>query len=124
MSNRMREILNYLMLQNEDTPTTLSRRTGVPQPTIHRFLSGKTRDLKSENAEKIAIKGYSITESQLRGDVPLNKKIEKFITKRRKKIEELNPIQEQLDDLDFARVVAFCKALVDSKTKKESNDDQ
>lgn len=65
----MREVLKELMRRAGDTPTTLSRRTGVPQPTIYRFVEAKVRDMKSENAEKIAIKGYGITESQLRGDI-------------------------------------------------------
>lgn len=123
MSERMREILKYLMSRNNDTPSTLSKRSGVTQPTVHRFLSGKTRDMKSENAIKIATKGYSITESQLRGDVPINQKVEQLVTKRKKEIEKLNPIQEQLDDRDFSRVVAFCEALVYSKKPRESNDD-
>lgn len=108
---------------NNDTPSTLSKRSGVTQPTIHRFLSGKTRDVKSENVIKIATKGYSITESQLRGDVPLNKNIEKLVTKRRKEIEKLNPIQEQLDDLDFARVVAFVRLLSLAKHQENQNDE-
>lgn len=71
MSDRMRDILNELMSRKGDTPTSLSKRTGVPQPTIHRFMNGKVRDMKSENAIKIAVSGYGITESQLRGDVPI-----------------------------------------------------
>ncbi len=48
----------------------------------------------------------------------------KFVSKRKKEIAKLNVLQEELDDLDFVRVQAFCEALKASKTPKKSNDDQ
>lgn len=47
MSDKMREILNKLMSQHGDNPTSLSKKCGIPQPTIYRFLSGEIKDLKS-----------------------------------------------------------------------------
>lgn len=48
----------------------LERLSGVPQPTIHRFLSGRHGDPRSSTLKKLA-DAYGVTESQLRGDVPI-----------------------------------------------------
>jgi len=44
----------------------LSAESGVPQPTISRYLSGKHRALHDENVAKLA-RGFGISEAQLRG---------------------------------------------------------
>jgi transcriptional regulator with XRE-family HTH domain len=66
----MRKILTSLMQKSGDTPSTLSRKSGVPQPTIHRFLNGTTGDPRSSVVKKLAVV-YGLTESQLRGDEPM-----------------------------------------------------
>lgn len=43
---------------------------GIPQPTIHRILTGKTKEPKSSTLEKLAII-FGVTEDQLRGKQPL-----------------------------------------------------
>lgn len=68
---KMREILSALMSKYGDDPYTLEAKSGVPQPTTQRFLSGKHKSANSETVEKWAA-AYNVTASQLRGDVPLD----------------------------------------------------
>ena len=70
MSDKMRKILNRLMELKNDTPTSLSIKSGVTQPTIHRFINGRVRNMNSDNARKLA-ECYGLNESQLRGDIPI-----------------------------------------------------
>jgi transcriptional regulator with XRE-family HTH domain len=63
--------------------TALSEKSGVPQPTIQRFLSGTHGDPRSSTIQKLA-KGLGVTEATLRGfeeadiPVPLYESIEKL----------------------------------------------
>lgn len=70
MENVMREILAALMAKHGDNPTTLSRKSSVGQSTIFRFMNGEVQDLRPDTAKKIA-EAYGITESELRGDIPI-----------------------------------------------------
>ncbi len=78
MPNMTRNILKALMRKNGDTPTSLSRKTtigreiGVGQSTIHRFLNGDIREISPSKA-RILAEVYGVTESQLRGDMPIDK---------------------------------------------------
>jgi hypothetical protein len=67
---KMREILAYLMQEAGDDAYSLHDKCGVPQPTTQRFLSGKHGDPRSATVKKWAA-AYGVTESQLRGDAPL-----------------------------------------------------
>jgi hypothetical protein len=69
----MREILKELMAENGDNAYTLEEKSKVPQPTIQRFLSGLHGDPRSTTVRKLAA-AYGLTESQLRGHVPLTGK--------------------------------------------------
>jgi transcriptional regulator with XRE-family HTH domain len=68
--------------------TVLSEKSGVPQPTIQRFLSGRHGDPRSITIQKLA-KGLGITEAILRGfedadtPVPLYETIEKLSEENR-----------------------------------------
>ena len=72
--------------------TVLSERSGVPQPTIQRFLSGTHGDPRSSTIQKLA-KGLGLTEAALRGfedaeaPIPLYEKIEKLSLEDRQLIE-------------------------------------
>ena len=72
--------------------TVLSERSGVPQPTIQRFLSGTHGDPRSSTIQKLA-KGLGTTEAVLRGfeeaeaPIPLYEKIEKLSAEDRATIE-------------------------------------
>lgn len=66
-------ILRYLI--NDIGPISegeLSRRTGVPQPTIHRILSGLTPNPRIESIEPLA-EFFNISTDQMLGRVPLSK---------------------------------------------------
>jgi len=66
----MRKILTHLMAQAGDDAYSLETKSGVPQPTTQRFLSRKHGDPRSSTVRKWAA-AYRVTESQLRGDVPI-----------------------------------------------------
>jgi len=68
--NKLRETLQREMKRRDWNPYDLENRSGVPQPTIHRFLTGKHDDLRSKNVIKLA-KALGLTESQLRGLEPI-----------------------------------------------------
>jgi transcriptional regulator with XRE-family HTH domain len=70
MKTDMRANLAELMRQAGDDAYSLETKSGVPQPTTQRFLSGKHGEPRSSTVRKWA-KAYGITESQLRGDVPM-----------------------------------------------------
>jgi SOS-response transcriptional repressor LexA len=65
MSDLRSRILNELEKKGW-SPTTLAEKSGVPQPTIQRFLSGKHGEPRSPTIKKIA-KGLGLTEAELRG---------------------------------------------------------
>jgi transcriptional regulator with XRE-family HTH domain len=74
--------------------TVLSEKSGVPQPTIQRFLSGTHGDPRSRTIQKLA-KGLGTTEAALRGfeetniPVPLYENIEKLNAENKKLIEQM-----------------------------------
>ncbi len=63
------------MAENNDNQRTLAEKSGVTQPTIQRFLSGKHGNPNSVTVKKLA-SAYKLSESQLRGDVPINNLLE------------------------------------------------
>lgn len=65
-----RDVLRALMSKRGHNAYDLERLSEVPQPTIQRFLSGKHGDPRSSTLKKLAA-AYGVTESQLRGDVPI-----------------------------------------------------
>lgn len=66
----MRIILKRLMDEAGDKPHDIHRKTGVQASTIYKFLKGDHRDPTSTTVQKLAML-YGITESQLRGDTPI-----------------------------------------------------
>lgn len=66
----MREILKELMAQAGDNAYSLEEKSGVPQPTTQRFLSGNHGEPRSSTVRKWA-HAYGLSESQLRGDEPI-----------------------------------------------------
>jgi phage repressor protein C with HTH and peptisase S24 domain len=66
----MREILTALMRSKGDDAYTLQDKSGVPQPTTQRFLSGKHKSANAETVKRWA-SAYGVSESQLRGDLPI-----------------------------------------------------
>lgn len=68
----MQKILKGLMDKHGDDAYSLAEKSGVPQPTTQRFLSGRHGEPRSSTVRKWAT-AYGIKESQLRGDEPLEK---------------------------------------------------
>ncbi len=64
------EILTKLMATQGLTDNELAERVGLPQPTISRIRNGDSRDPRDSTLRPIA-EYFSLTVSQLRGDVPL-----------------------------------------------------
>ena len=66
----MRANLKRPMSQAHENAHTLALRTGIPQPTTHRFLKGQHGEPKAETVLKWA-DAYGVTENQLRGYTPI-----------------------------------------------------
>lgn len=52
--SKLRRNLQYLIDKHDTNPTALAAATGVPQPTIHRILSGESKDPRSANVQRLA----------------------------------------------------------------------
>lgn len=68
---KMRTILTQLMEREGHNANALARLARVPQSTTFRFLKGIIDDPRSDTVSKWATL-YGITESQLRGDAPID----------------------------------------------------
>lgn len=69
--SKMRKILGKLMESAGHTAYDIQEKTGVQTSTIYRYLASDRSDLKPTTVKKIAAL-YGLTESQLRGDVPID----------------------------------------------------
>ncbi len=61
-------ILKHLMQTHQENAYHLAERSGDPQPTIQRILSGKHAEPRSSTLRRLAV-CYGLTESHLRGDL-------------------------------------------------------
>ncbi|MGZ8918311.1 MAG: helix-turn-helix domain-containing protein [Methylobacter sp.] len=61
----LRDIINQELANRGWNVTRLAKESGVPQPTLHRFLSGMHGEPRSSTIKKIA-NGFGLTEIQLR----------------------------------------------------------
>jgi SOS-response transcriptional repressor LexA len=66
MKNVLIENLKQEMAKRQWNGYDLEKASGVPQPTIHRILTGKHGDPRTSTIRKLA-EGLGITEAQLRG---------------------------------------------------------
>src|SRR5476649_1594670 len=64
-------VLRELLDRDRISPTELHRRTGVPQSTLSRILSGKIVDPSDKHISKIA-EYFSVSTDQLRGRVDVS----------------------------------------------------
>ena len=76
----MRTLLKALMALRDENAYGLESRSGVPQATINRFLTGKHGDPRPPTVRKLA-GAYGLTESQLRGDAPLPESLERQLAR-------------------------------------------
>ena len=90
----LRKNLEKEMMLKSWNAYDLANKSGVPQPTIQRFLKGKIGDPRADTVRKLA-KGLGTTEAALRGfeeidpPVPLYENIEKLNEENRKLIEQM-----------------------------------
>jgi transcriptional regulator with XRE-family HTH domain len=87
---RTRTILKLLMDKAGDTPYDVQRKIGVPRTTTWRFISGGHNEPRSSTIQKWA-KLYNVTESQLRGDVPIDGMVFK---ESPKELKDILPLEE------------------------------
>lgn len=99
MSN-MRTILKNLMESEGHNSYDVFRKTGVQPSTISKYMSGAQQDLRPSTVVKLAAL-YGITESQLRGDVPIDGM----------EIKVPNPILKELLPLDEYEFVTKVKSM-------------
>jgi len=67
MNRNTPEILKELMAELALTEGELSRRSDVPQPTIHRIMNGHTKDPRRSNIVKLAA-ALNVTSAYLLGE--------------------------------------------------------
>ncbi|HVT63162.1 MAG TPA: LexA family transcriptional regulator [Legionellaceae bacterium] len=60
-----------LKLQGDLSLSDLSRKTGIPQPTLHHIIEGKTKNPRKNALQKLA-NFFSISVPQLIGELPLS----------------------------------------------------
>lgn len=72
--NNVADNLRTLMRTEELSENQLSRNTGVPQPTIHRVLSGRVADPRDGTLRPLA-EYFGVTVEQLRTDLPRREKV-------------------------------------------------
>jgi len=68
---KLRAALKELMYRKNLSPTEFARQAGLPQPTVHRLLVGKTEDPKLSTLSLIA-SFFSVSIDQLVGKVSLD----------------------------------------------------
>lgn len=67
----IKDVLVALMNRDEImSDNELARRSGLPQPTITRIRTGKTKDPETATIQALA-NYFKVTTSQMRGDQPL-----------------------------------------------------
>lgn len=67
-----------LKLQGDLSLSDLARETGIPQPTLHHILEGKTKTPRKNALQKLA-SFFSVSIPQLMGELPLSPIIPKTI---------------------------------------------
>jgi transcriptional regulator with XRE-family HTH domain len=103
----MKRNLEKLMEASGDNAYTLAEKSGVPQPTIQRFLAGKHGEPRSSTVQKWA-SVYGVTESQLRGDTSI---VLKGVDTSN--VIAILKIVRKLNKNDIESVLQLCKRLED-----------
>lgn len=101
--NKLSSILNRLLFEKKMKPIDLARKLGIPQPTMHRIVTGKSPNPHKSNLEPLA-EYFNITIEQLKGDEPLPENLWTDSLLPTKKIETLQiPIidWEKIPELEF-----------------------
>ncbi|WP_331817907.1 helix-turn-helix transcriptional regulator [Methylobacter sp. Wu1] len=112
--NKLRDTLQKELNRRGWNAYDLEYRSGVPQPTIHRFLKGKHDDLRTKNVEKIA-RAIGLTESQLRGLEPIPGSKDQNNNKAAEILNSLPKIKELTKsevESYWISVIIMCKHLI------------
>lgn len=67
--NNLKRNLQYLIDKHGTNPTALAALTGVPQPTIHRILTGESKDPRSSTLQPLADHFNVMVEFLRTGDI-------------------------------------------------------
>jgi len=70
--SRLSDILNRLMFEKKIRATELAREVDLPQPTVHRIVTGKCANPHQSSLQPLA-NYFDITVDQLKGNSPLPK---------------------------------------------------
>lgn len=71
MKNPLSNVLNRLLFERKMKPTELARKLDIPQPTIHRLVTGKSSRPHPATLKPIA-EYFDVTVEQLNGMKPLD----------------------------------------------------
>lgn len=69
-TSQLGEVLSRLMFERKLRATDLARELGLPQPTVHRMVTGKCPNPHRSSLEPIA-RYFNVTIDQLKGETPL-----------------------------------------------------
>ena len=105
----LRDNIRTAMAEQGLNPHTLAEKSGVPQPTIHRFLTGEIGDPRSSTIQKIA-KGLGTTESKLRGFED---------QKNSEDIKIINSLMGELSSDQLKSLGLFIKSIVNPQKTEE-----
>jgi hypothetical protein len=125
--SKMRQILSSLMAKAGDDAYSLQTKSGVPQPTTQRFLAGKHGEPRSSTVRKWA-SVYGVTESQLRGDVPIDgiadsaKTVEDYRARLNKEQQRILDLVERMDEETGALFMKLFEKLIPDRRKKQSKE--
>lgn len=106
----VRANLAVLIEARDISHTKLAAETGVPQPTISRFLSGTNNSMELENLHALA-RALDSSVSALLGEIPLVADA---------KIARVARVMETMAEYKKDAVVAVVNSLVDTKTRNGS----
>ena len=68
--SKISEVLSKLLFERRMKATELAREIDIPQPTLHRIISGKSPNPHSSTVEPIA-EFFNVTVDQLKGNIPI-----------------------------------------------------
>src|SRR5687768_9910016 len=106
--SKMRSILKAKMAEAGHRPADIARKTGLQTSTITRFLKGDSAHLRTDTVIELA-KLYGLTESQLRGDAPIN-----GVDVEQPELKDLLPLDEYTFVSNVKRLPPAARAILHS----------
>ena len=106
--SKMRTILKAKMAEAGHKPADIARKTGLQTSTITRYLNGHSAHLRTDTVIELA-KLYGLTESQLRGDVPIE-----GVDTSQPELKDLLPLDEYTFVSNVKRLPPAARAILHS----------